>query len=164
MLNYGPIWRFIYPQKARTMCLGIKLLFLGVYLFNTKSHLMFKACDQIQLYHFWVEICLAVSFTLHSVPERVYKKINSSGCNGYFWRPNYMKIPKSVFRLHPSLLDTPIFWKKHPREKWQKVDPHYFSIFYFLHFFPKIPLSASKLLKSEILPLKLQKGLKVDIF
>ena len=40
--------------------------------------------------------------------------------------------------------DHHIFWKKHPRKKCQKVDPHYFSILegvYFLHF----SLSVSKL-------------------
>ena len=38
------------------------------------------------------------------------------------------KCALKIFALHPSPLDTCLFWKKHPREKWQKVDHHYFSI------------------------------------
>ena len=61
--------------------------------------------------------------------------------------------------------DHHIFWKKPPREKSQKVDPHYFSILEGVFFtFSSSPLSASKLLKTAILPLKLQKGIKIDIF
>ena len=54
-----------------------------------------------------------------------------------------------------SPLQNAIFWKKHPREKCQKVDPHYFSILMgvcFLPFFQKTTLSASNcnfLLKSH---------------
>ena len=80
---------------------------------------------------------------------------------------NSKKCFLKIFALHPSPLDTCMFWKKHSREKWQKVDPHYFSILegvYFLHFFLKITPSASNLLKTEILPLKLQKGLKSIFF
>ena len=40
---------------------------------------------------------------------------------------NFKKCFLINFRLHPSPLDTPIFWKKHPKEKWQKVDLHYFQ-------------------------------------
>ena len=34
----------------------------------------------------------------HSGPERFSKKIKAQRCDAYFWRPNYMTIPKSVFR------------------------------------------------------------------
>ena len=49
-----------------------------------------------------------------------------------------------IFGWEKSPLEYHIFWKKHPRKKWQKIDPHYFSI-YFLQFFPKTTLSALKL-------------------
>ena len=91
------------------------------------------------------------SLTVHSVPERVSKKINSSEVWYIFLATklydNSKKCFLKIFALHPSPLDTCIFWKKHPREKCQKVDPNYFSILdgvYFLHFFPKTTLNASK--------------------
>ena len=56
-----------------------------------------------------------------------------------------------------SPLQNAIFWKKHPREKCQKVDPHYFSILMgvcFLPFFQKTTLSASnwllKIAKNQV--------------
>ena len=61
---------------------------------------------------------------------------------------NSKKCFLKIFQWHPSPLDSCIFWKKHPRKKWQKIDPHYFSILegvYFLQFFPKTTLSALKL-------------------
>ena len=83
------------------------------------------------------------------------------------WSPQFKMLFWKILGLGLSELALQSSLKKHLREKLKKVDPHYFSILegvYFLHFFPKIPLSASKLLKTEISPLKLQKGLKVDIF
>ena len=53
-----------------------------------------------------------------------------------------------MFGWEKMPLEYHIFWKKHRRKKWQKVDPHYFSILegvYFLQFFPKTTLSALKL-------------------
>ena len=88
----------------------------------------------------------------HSGPERFSKKINSSEVWYIFLKTklydNSKKCFLKIFALHPSPLDTCIFWKKHPREKCQKVDPNYFSILdgvYFLYFFPKTTFSASKL-------------------
>ena len=69
-----------------------------------------------------------------------------------------------MFGWEKSPLEYHIFWRKHPRKKWQKVDPHYFSILegvYFLHFCPKNPLRPSKL---QFYPLKPSKWLEVDIF
>ena len=66
----------------------------------------------------------------HSVPEWVFKKINSSEMWCIFLKTiwQFQRVFLKIFWLHPSPLDTPNFWKKHPREKWQKVDPHYFSL------------------------------------
>ena len=69
-----------------------------------------------------------------------------------------------IFGWEKSPLEYHIFWQKHPRKKWKKVDPHYFSILegvYFLHFCPKITLRPSKL---QFYPLKPSKWLEVDIF
>ena len=69
-----------------------------------------------------------------------------------------------IFSLHPSPLPLrPVSFEWSILEK----NGNYFSILegvYFLHFFPKTPLSASKQLRTAFLPLNLQKGLKVDIF
>ena len=78
--------------------------------------------------------------------------------------PEKEKIILKMFGWEKSPLEYHIFWKKHPRKKWQKVDPHYFSILegvYFLHFCPKNPLRPSKL---QFYPLKPSKWLEVDIF
>ena len=95
------------------------------------------------------------SFSCFSVPERVYKKINSSEVWCIFLKTklydNSKKCFLKIFALHPSPLDTCIFRKKHPREKCQKVDPHYFSILegvYFLPFFSKKHSKTDKRWKS----------------
>ena len=70
---------------------------------------------------------------------------------------NSKKYFSKIFGLGPSPLDHHIFWKKHPREKCQKVNPHYFSILFstFFTFFSKNP---SKCLKTAIFPLKLSRN------
>ena len=62
------------------------------------------------------------------------------------WSPKFKMLFSKILGLALFELALQSSLKKHVREKVKKVDPHYFSILegvYFLHFCPKIALSAS---------------------
>ena len=88
------------------------------------------------------------SNTTHSVPEQVYKKINSSEVWCIFLKTKlYDKSVIWKFFDYIQAPLTPLSFERSILEKNSRKYTHYFSILEgvcFLHFFPKIPLKASK--------------------
>ena len=95
----------------------------------------------------------------------ITKKWIAQRCVAYFWRPNYMTIPKSDFWKFLHYVWAPLqnvsFERIRKMLEWRP--PLFFNFRRSLHS-SLFSINPSKCLITAILPLKPIKGLKVDIF